>query len=1573
MSLSTPPSNNSNIFYLSPNNQGSTTQSGNQPTSPATTQPTASTWTDTVTPHILTRLADGRLHFANVDNIALPAYALQSGERESRGVQHRPLDNSQSESVFNVSSKKSDPLTGHQVQATRRYLVQWREFPIQETWERALMQPGYPPLKVVANPLNGGWTVEANDFLRTLAQSIYFYRGGPEAPPVDQETGLRRQGELLWADIDGQLFPLAEEKKTILVPFSPTLSSFAPTIIPQQAPLTREITEYFIKTPPDKNIADWPPLPIVRNSTSGKWTPILSPTHINSLLELLGNAGLYGIGKQQASAQQAVAPGYTRLQAGKNRLQVANNITVKLPGVTLPAAIHHRGRLPPVPLSWDPLHKRYYILSDPQAFTHPTFTERESWGIRLMVLGIMIRDPIHSSVDLIKAVSGDAAAQERLGQLIQTGVSAEDNSTDGKIANIADGVLGLAFFAKSPQGAANIELMSWIATAIGKALLKQEFTVEELLSAYQSLQNLRYSADIPLQAQAQSTAGKPPIPGLHWLESKVVDAPALQQDRRYTNLWRHPQGKLYLKEPGQQLEYLPLIEENSQTFSELRPTDKGEGRHFTAGNDGQLRAMTAAELEVYRAEQPTVQELSQRNFQVITFTHRDGSPGRGYTTAGEHAIKEVYLFDPSTRSFRLSGKSVADDGRVIGLAGGINPLQPGPSGTQRRNYTELEKQFREPRLLGISTAQPKFPLIEINGMPENIAYRFRDVNAEGQSRLNIVAHRVEFPGGHEPGRLQIGDGQYPAADLVAALRNNNLSLDDYDEIRIISPFSADIAGELAKLTGKRTLGYKQNITLTGMAINSIHNVIATVAAAQKTLPDSNSDVRMKYGQYVQSMPLAERNSNKLFYFVEGESQLFVPPQAKRPYPQDNEISRPAKRPAPLLSYAAEQWLNDNKLEDIPASNKLNAVAQQYVTNKTMLQRLEISLEQLANYYGFARETVETAIKDHFANMAAVAEQAMQEKLRKKAQWFNDHQLTTNHGYGRGTALAKLYLEHRTQLEELNISRSQLSRHYRVGHETLNSAISRLSYRDNLSELSAEAKQWLTDNAGEIRVYGKVKSVAQFYLQHKTKLDELDISLGDLAIHYNITNYGSLLTALWRLRGRPTLPELSKAAKQWLKENPIPQGNTKVEEVAQLFIDNNNALTEKQISRDHLAQYYELDPEMLTAEITKAEQKNAIKQEADGYRGYLPARPISLKIENNAPLLVDATGKSITAQVMGDSNKIAMAESPLWKTIPQYNKSEILNTVREVIKTDGSEQDSKIPGSNSHYAGMGDKYLEIFEDENQPELGRQVRAKTDIPPYSFLSVYRGRLHNSLESLSQEMRKMGTYNVNAYLYEVPENMGDGAGRATVSAFGHGNKVACINTPQYRDGEVYAAANVAVLYAKGENQQKGVLPVIVSGAKHIKQGETLWLDYGASYNPSLDIQSGRYHGIIAKVAQKNQCYFIVKTPAGKILHRFGPDGNMLSNESLIPPQANKYLLVAQNVKNALVYDPAQMHNKKVKVILKVPRNDEGIYYALAKVLNPGKPVAEQDIQKIKQLETPQQNIGIKQEQESTEHPEN
>lgn len=690
MSLSPSAASNQNIFYLSANNKPAAAQKIDQAPSPQTAptapeQPTANnTWADSVSPHFLTRQADDRLHFTHVDNIALSAYALQSGERESRAVQDRPLGNNQLESVFNVSSKKTDPITGHQVQSTRRYLVQWREFAIQETWEKALTQPGYPPLKVVADPQNGCWTVEANDFLRTMVQNIYFYRGGPEAAPLDKDTGLRREGEMIWVDINGRLFPVAEQKKTVHITPPSSRTSLATATGGQQTPLSRQVSEYFIKTPADKNITDWPPLPIVRDRTSGKWTPVLSPAHINSLLGLLGNAGLYGISHHTAPLPQSLPPGFTQLQVGNNSLRVANNILVTLPGVSLPAAIHHRGRLPPVPLAWDNLHKRYYILSDPQPFTRPTFTERETWGIRLLVLGMMIRDPIHASVDLIKATLGDTAAQQRLGQLIHTGAIAEDHSIGGKFAKGADNAFSTAFFSLSAKGAVATEVVSWITTAIGKALLNQELTAEEMLGSYQSLQNLRYSVDTPLQGQGQATVAKQPIPGVHWLEAKVVDVPALQQDWRYSNLWRHPDGKIYLKESDRQLQYLPLIEENSQTFSESRPTDKGEGRHFTKGADGKLREMTSGELQAYQAEQPTVQELSQRNMQAITFSHRDGSLGRGYVQSGDNAVKELYLFDPSSRSFRLNGKSVDANARVIGLAGGMNPnertsSQPGSS------------------------------------------------------------------------------------------------------------------------------------------------------------------------------------------------------------------------------------------------------------------------------------------------------------------------------------------------------------------------------------------------------------------------------------------------------------------------------------------------------------------------------------------------------------------------------------------------------------------------------------------------------------------------------------------------------------------------------------------------------------------------------------------------------------------------------------------------------------------------------------------------------------------------------
>jgi hypothetical protein len=137
-----------------------------------------------------------------------------------------------------------------------------------------------------------------------------------------------------------------------------------------------------------------------------------------------------------------------------NYAPVASNITVNTGSITLPAAVHPRDELPPVPLQWSDVNKRYHILSEPQPFVRPTFTERETWGMRMLVLGYMLRNPLHGSSELIKSALGDADAQERLGQFMQTGIWPDDTSVGGISAKTGDMLFGFLFSAASSKGEA---------------------------------------------------------------------------------------------------------------------------------------------------------------------------------------------------------------------------------------------------------------------------------------------------------------------------------------------------------------------------------------------------------------------------------------------------------------------------------------------------------------------------------------------------------------------------------------------------------------------------------------------------------------------------------------------------------------------------------------------------------------------------------------------------------------------------------------------------------------------------------------------------------------------------------------------------------------------------------------------------------------------------------------------------------------------------------------------------------------------------------------------------------------
>lgn len=150
--------------------------------------------------------------------------------------------------------------------------------------------------------------------------------------------------------------------------------------------------------------------------------------------------------------------------------------------------------------------------------------------------------------------------------------------------------------------------------------------------------------------------------------------------------------------------------------------------------------------------------------------------------------------------------------------------------------------------------------------------------ANGQRRLNIVAHRMEVNFGTERGRLQIGEGQYRAQDIVLLLSNLNVDLNNYEVVRFISCDSAkDIAGNFARLTGKNTIGYRGPATIQGRASEFAHAAIMDMTTNQGPLSIANMNIafRQRYDHYARALPVAERmNNNIAYYRVTGEEELF---------------------------------------------------------------------------------------------------------------------------------------------------------------------------------------------------------------------------------------------------------------------------------------------------------------------------------------------------------------------------------------------------------------------------------------------------------------------------------------------------------------------------------------------------------------------------------------------------------------------------------------------------------------------------------------------------------------------------
>ncbi|WP_434628279.1 RHS repeat-associated core domain-containing protein [Chromobacterium sp. CV08] len=195
----------------------------------------------------------------------------------------------------------------------------------------------------------------------------------------------------------------------------------------------------------------------------------------------------------------------------------------------------------------------------------------------------------------------------------------------------------------------------------------------------------------------------------------------------------------------------------------------------------------------------------------------------------------------------------------------------------------VDEEFRSPAIMGITWGNVmgewarRYRLARNEGLPADLAYRFRDTAQNGDRRLNIVAHRVELAGSEHPGRLQIGSKLYPADALPEFLEKSGIDLNKFHQIRIISCYSSDIARHFAELTGKVTIGYRGPVAITGRASDFAHVAIRDLSAnhPEGALADINKAFRQRYDHYAY-WAMRERRAGAAFYRVDGDEDVFLP-------------------------------------------------------------------------------------------------------------------------------------------------------------------------------------------------------------------------------------------------------------------------------------------------------------------------------------------------------------------------------------------------------------------------------------------------------------------------------------------------------------------------------------------------------------------------------------------------------------------------------------------------------------------------------------------------------------------------
>ncbi|EDP8628823.1 SET domain-containing protein [Salmonella bongori] len=202
-----------------------------------------------------------------------------------------------------------------------------------------------------------------------------------------------------------------------------------------------------------------------------------------------------------------------------------------------------------------------------------------------------------------------------------------------------------------------------------------------------------------------------------------------------------------------------------------------------------------------------------------------------------------------------------------------------------------------------------------------------------------------------------------------------------------------------------------------------------------------------------------------------------------------------------------------------------------------------------------------------------------------------------------------------------------------------------------------------------------------------------------------------------------------------------------------------------------------------------------------------------QIDNNLPILQHWRDPTVSVMEQAEGGKEALQVTlwgSLFNRLPRETKARINQDVQWFLQNEGN-----------HDARMNDMMtVSIPLDDSDGYRGRTVYARTDLPAFTVLGPYSGRLLES-ETVRCEYEKEYGREASNYYFATRSQ------ERIVSAWPQGNLLSLINNPVFgrRTAEAEARQNVsAVLVGKNIT--------FYLTTRNISAGEELWFDYGADY---------------------------------------------------------------------------------------------------------------------------------------------